>query len=158
MRVQLLILLVTGTALSACTPKKIPGTDIDDTEDTQAVLAVVRKYRAAVESRNAEGIYQLCDKSFNDDGGTAVPEDDLEYDTLKARLNERMGHITDLKLDLTVRRIEFDTDESFARVTYSYNVSFKMPGYSSRTQSENDIKQMMLKRVDKNEWKITSGI
>lgn len=96
--------------------------------------------------------------TFSDDGGTAVPEDDLEYETLKTKLSERMGHITELKLDITVRRIEFDTDESFARVTYSYNVSFKMPGYSSRTQSENDIKQMMLKRIDKNEWKITSGI
>lgn len=158
MRVQLLILLAAGTALSACSPKKIPGTDIDDTEDTQAVLAVVRKYRAAVEARNAEGIFQLCDKSFSDDGGTAVPEDDLEYDNLKAKLIERMAHVTDLKLDLTVRRIEFDTDEKFARVTYSYNVSFKMPGYSSRTQSENDIKQMLLKRIDGQEWKIASGI
>jgi hypothetical protein len=158
MRVQLLLLLVTGTALSACTPKKIPGTDIDDNEDTQAVLAVVRKYRAAVEARNAEGIFQLCDKSFSDDGGTAVPDDDLEYESLKASLNKRMEHVIDLKLDLTVRRIEFDTDDKFARVTYSYNVSFKMPGYSSRTQSENDIKQMMLKRIDGQEWKITSGI
>lgn len=158
MRVQLLLLLVTGTALSACTPKKIPGTDIDDNEDTQGVLAVVRKYRAAVEARNVEGIYQLCDKSFSDDGGTAVPDDDLEYDSLKASLTKRMEHVADLKLDLTVRRIEFDTDEKFARVTYSYNVSFKMPGYSSRTQSENDIKQMMLKRIDGQEWKITSGI
>jgi hypothetical protein len=33
-----------------------------------------------------------------------------------------------------------------------------MPDYSGRTQSENDIKQMLLKRVGEQEWKITSGI
>jgi hypothetical protein len=45
-----------------------------------------------------------------------------------------------------------------ARVTYSYQVSFSLPEYTSRTQSENDIKQMLLKRVGEDEWKIASGI
>lgn len=149
---------VFALALSACTPKKIPGTDIDDTTETQAVLEVVRKYRAAVEAKNVEGIYQLVDPSFRDDGGSAHPDDDLDYKSLKQRLVTRMSKISDMKLEVTVRRIEFDEEEKMARVTYSYQVSFKMPEYNSRTQSENDIKQMLLKRVGDNEWKIASGI
>ncbi len=158
MRTQLIPFAILALALSACAPKKIPGTDIDDTTETQAVLEVVRKYRTAVEARNTEGIYQLVDASFRDDGGSALPDDDLDYKSLKEKLVSRMSKITDMKLEVTVRRIEFDTDEKMARVTYSYQVSFKMPEYSSRTQSENDIKQMLLKRVGDNEWKIASGI
>ena len=58
---------------------------------------------------------------------------------------------------MTVKRIEFDDDQRLARVTYSYQLSFKMPDYTSRAVTETDIKQMTLKRVDKS-WKITSGI
>ncbi len=158
MRASPYLLVLFGLVFTACPPKKIPGTDIDDNDDTKAILAVIRKYRAAVEARNPDALHMLCDPSFTDDGGSALPDDDLDYDTLKTTLQRRLQHVTDVKLEVTVRRIEFDTDDKYARVTYSYQVSFKMPGYSSRTQSENDIKQMMLKRVADSEWKITSGI
>lgn len=158
MRTLLIPFAVLAVALSACAPKKIPGTDIDDTTETQAVLEVIRKYRTAVEAKNVEGIFQLVDPSFRDDGGSAHPDDDLDYKSLKQRLASRMAKVSDMKLEVTVRRIEFDTDEKMARVTYSYQVSFKMPEYNSRTQSENDIKQMLLKRSGENDWKIASGI
>jgi hypothetical protein len=145
-------------ALSACSPKKIPGTDLDDTSETRAVIDVMQKYRLAVEAKNPQAVLQLADPSFRDDGGSSSPDDDLDYASLPAKLAQRMAKVSELKLDVTVRRIEFDGDEKVARVTYSYQLSFKMPEYSSRTQSENDIKQMLLKRVGDSEWKITSGI
>lgn len=145
-------------ALTGCTPRKIPGTDLDDTSDTRAVIDVLQKYRLAVESRNPDALLKLTDESFRDDGGSSAPEDDLDYASLPGKLAARMSKVSELKLDVTVRRIEFDTDEKVARVTYSYQLSFKMPEYSGRTQSENDIKQMLLKRVGEQEWKITSGI
>jgi hypothetical protein len=151
--VTLLVLALTG-----CMPKKIPGTDLDDTSETRAVIDVMQKYRVAVEAKDTSAILKLTDESFRDDGGTSAPEDDLDYNSLPAKLNGRMAKVSDLKLDVTVRRIEFDPDEKVARVTYSYQLSFKLPDYSTRTQSENDIKQMLLKRVGDQQWKITSGI
>ena len=151
--VTLLVLALTG-----CMPKKIPGTDLDDTSETRAVIDVMQKYRVAVEAKDTSAILKLTDESFRDDGGTSAPEDDLDYGSLPAKLNGRMAKVSDLKLDVTVRRIEFDPDEKVARVTYSYQLSFKLPDYSTRTQSENDIKQMLLKRVGDQQWKITSGI
>ena len=145
-------------ALTGCMPKKIPGTDLDDTTDTRAVIDVMQKYRQAVEARNPQALIKLTDESFRDDGGSSAPDDDLDYASLSVKLAQRMAKVSDLKLDVTVRRIEFDSEEKVARVTYSYQLSFKMPDYSSRTQSENDIKQMLLKRVGEQEWKITSGI
>lgn len=158
MRLSLSLLAVLTLGLVGCAPKKIPGTELDDTTETRAIIDVIQKYRSAVESKNTDALLQLADKSFRDDGGSMNPDDDLDYATLPKKLAERMAKIADLKLDLTVRRIEFDSDQKNARVTYSYQLSFKMPEYSSRAQSESDIKQMLLKRVGEDEWKITSGI
>ena len=158
MRTLILPVAVLVFALTGCTPKKIPGTDLDDTSDTRAVIEVLQQYRVAVEAKNTAALLKLTDESFRDDGGSSAPEDDLDYASLPAKLAARMSKVSELKLDVTVRRIEFDSEEKVARVTYSYQLSFKMPDYSTRTQSENDIKQMLLKRVGDQEWKITSGI
>ena len=147
-----------GCALaSGCMFHKIPGTEIDDNSDTRAVLQVVDTYRRAVELKDASALVDLADESFRDDGGSATPDDDLDYGKLKTVLPSRLGKIQDVRLDVTVKRIEFDDDQRLARVTYSYQLSFKMPDYTSRAVTETDIKQMTLKRVDKS-WKITSGI
>ncbi|MFT3709541.1 MAG: DUF4440 domain-containing protein [Archangium sp.] len=151
----LLSLVVLG---SACAPRKIPGTDLDDTDDTRAVLDVLQKYRAAVEKKDTDTIVKLADESFRDDGGSANPDDDLDFASLGPKLSARLAKIANVKLDVTVRRIEFDDDSKVARVTYSYQISFNMPDYTQRTQSENDIKQMLLKRVGEQDWKIMSGI
>lgn len=119
---------------------------------------MLQKYRTAFEAKNTDALKKMCDESFRDDGGSSNPDDDLDYASLIPKMNARMQKVSDLKLDVTVRRIEFDTENKVARVTYSYQLSFKMPDYSSRTQSENDIKQMLLKRVGDQDWKITSGI
>ena len=158
MRMAISLVALLALALTGCAPRKIPGTDLDDTSDTRAVIDVLQKYRQAVEAKNTQALLQLTDESFRDDGGSSAPEDDLDYKSLPGKLAARMAKVSELKLDVTVKRIEFDTDEKVARVTYSYQLSFKMPDYSSRTQSENDIKQMLLKRVGDQEWKITSGI
>lgn len=155
---QVMTGLLFSLALSGCLHNKLAGTDIDDTSDTRAVLDVVNQYRAAMEHRNAQGIIDLADESFRDDGGSVNPDDDLDYKSLFTTLPARLQKIADVKLDLTVRRIEFDDDSKKARVTYSYQLTFKVPEYTSRTQTENDIKQMTLKRVGENAWKITSGI
>lgn len=150
---SLLALAVTG-----CAPRKIPGTELDDTSETRAVIDVLQKFRAAVEKKDADAIVKMADKSFRDDGGSSNPDDDLDYASLGPKLAARMAKMSNVKLDVTVRRIEFDDDTKMARVTYSYQVSFNLPEYTSRTQSENDIKQMLLKRVGEDEWKIASGI
>ncbi len=154
-----LIAVLAVLALSTgCAAKKIPGTEVDDTDDTRAILAVMDAYRHAYERRDAQGIYELADPTFKDDGGSADPGDDLEYSTLTTRLPEKFKHVDELKLEINVRKIEFEKDPVFARSTYNYTLSFKMPQHNNKTQSEGDIKQMHFKRVGDKQWKIVSGI
>jgi hypothetical protein len=141
--------------------RKIPGTEIDDTTDTRAILDVMTAYRAAVEQRNPQALIDLADPAFRDDGGSSNPDDDLDYATLYTSLANRFQRIEDVRLDMNVRKMEFDDESSGARVTYTYTISFKMPSLSGRTQTDTDIKQMYLKRsVDKEKarWRIISGI
>ena len=150
-------LLLAVVALSGCL-KKIPGTDIDDTTETRSILATVDAYRIGVEQRNAQAVIDLADESFRDNGGSSGPDDDLDYKTLFTVLPARFQKIDDVRLDLSVRRIEFDESAGNARVTYTYTMAFRMPSLSSKMQNETDIKQMTLKRVTDKQWKITSGL
>ncbi len=150
--------LVIAFSLIACTPKKIPGTDIDDTGETRLILDVMTKYRLALEARNSEELKKLADESFHDDGGSANPDDDLDYATMSSKLPQRLQRLDDVKLDISVRKVEFDEEQTNVKVTYTYSMSFRTPQYSAKTQTETDIKQMYLHRAGEKNWKITSGI
>lgn len=153
-------LLVVSVALVAvgCTPKKIPGTELDDTDDTRAILDVMEKYRTAIEKRDAQQIISLADESFKDDGGSANPDDDYDYHDLYTKLPETLKRIGDIRLELNVRKIELSEDLGSARATYTYTTSYLLPGLLSKKQSDTEIKQMIFKKVDKNVWKIVSGV
>jgi hypothetical protein len=155
------ILLTVGlVALSGCL-RKIPGTEIDDSADSRAILDVMTAYRAAVEQRNAQAVIDLADPAFRDDGGSSNPDDDLDYSTLYTSLTTRFQRIENVRLDMNVRRMEFDESSRGARVTYTYTLSFKMPTLSGRVQTDTDIKQMLLRRTEesgKGRWRIVSGI
>jgi len=157
MRFRSLATLALFLLLAACAPKRIPGTDIADTSDTRAILNIVERYRSAVEKRDSNGVLQLVSMTFKDDAGTATPEDDLDYQALQKKLPERFAKLEDIHLDLSIRKVSVNEDTGKASVIYYYNMSFKMPGLSSKTRSESEIKQMWLKR-EKGEWKITSGV
>jgi hypothetical protein len=153
------ILTVVATlALAGCAHQKIAGTEIDDTDDTRAILNVIETYRQAVEKRDAQTIVALAHESFRDDGGSANPDDDLTYQDLGSKLPVRMSRLDDIRLEVSVRKIEFDEEASIARATYTYTTSFKLPNLTPKAQSEGEIKQMTFKRADKKAWKITSGI
>lgn len=150
-------LAVVCAVASGCVPHKIPGTDLDDNDDTRAVLDVINTYRRAVEKHDVAALIALAHETFRDDGGSASPEDDLDYASLATTLPDRLKEFQELRLDVVVKRVEFEPGQNQARVTYTYQMTFKLPEYSSRAQSETEIKQMTLRRVDKG-WKITSGI
>lgn len=154
-----LVLFALGVLALGCTPKKIPGTDINDNDDTRAILNVIESYRLAVEKKDAPTIVMLADQTFRDDGGTTNPDDDLDYETLGAVLADRLQKFQDVKLEINVRKIEFDETGAHARAVYTWSSTFKLPGLSSKSQTEGEIKQMAFIRADKKApWKIVSGI
>ncbi|MBX7099555.1 MAG: DUF4440 domain-containing protein [Myxococcaceae bacterium] len=153
-----LVSLAAAALASACAPHKIAGTEIDDTDDTRAILDVMEKYRHAMEKKDAKTVVSLLDESFRDEGGTASPDDDLDYESAPTKLPALFASVEDIKMDMLVRKIDFNDDTKTATATFTYTESFKLPRYTSKPQSESDIKQMTLKRTGKDLWKIVSGI
>ena len=158
MFVRGLIVSAAAVAVVGCTPHKIPGTDLDDTDDTRAILDVMEKYRTALEKRDAQTIITLADESFKDDGGSANPDDDYNYHDLYTKLPETLKKLGDIRVEFSVRKIELSEDTQSARATYTYTQSYVMPGLASRKQADSEIKQMIFKKADNNTWKIVSGV
>ncbi|NOK19225.1 nuclear transport factor 2 family protein [Corallococcus carmarthensis] len=142
--------------LAACAPKRIPGTELEDTGETRDILAVMERYRAALEARDAKAIQALVSPKFRDDGGTEDTADDLTAANLGPHLQALFQKLQNPKVDFNVRRVEFREDD-VALAIYYWNASWRMPGLNARPQQDSELEQMVFQKVD-GEWKILSGI
>jgi ketosteroid isomerase-like protein len=140
---------------AACASRRIPGTEIADTDDTRAVLAIMERYRTALEARDAKAIQSLVSKDFKEDAGTESPDDDLTYANLPERMANLFQKVNNPKVDISVRRV--NVQEDTATAIYYWNASWRMPSLTGRPQSDSELEQMVLKKVD-GEWRIVSGI
>ena len=145
-----LILLAT-----ACGSRRIPGTEIADTDDSRAILAIMERYRTALEAKDAKAIQSLVAEDFNENGGTESPDDDLTYANLPEHMNALFQKLDRPKVEISVRRV--DVQEDSATAIYYWNASWRMPSLTARPQSDSELEQMVLKKT-KGEWKIVSGI
>jgi hypothetical protein len=152
---SLLAVLVAGT-LAACGPKRIDGTDIADTGDTRAVLAVIDAYRKGAEKRDAPAVLALVSQSYFDDAGTADPADDLDYGQLVKALPEDYQKLSAVKLTIKVRQITVEGDKAVAEMLYDGHYRIATPRGDVAKQAS-DVQQMLLQR-EGNTWKIVSGL
>jgi uncharacterized protein (TIGR02246 family) len=141
---------------SACASRRIPGTDIPDNSDTRAIIAVMERYRSALEARDAKAIQSLVAKSFREDGGTDTLEDDLTYDNLPQHLAHLFERLESPRVELNIRRVEL-RENDMATAIYYWNANWRMPGLNTRPQSDSELEQMILRKED-GQWKIVSGI
>ena len=140
-------------AASACAPRLIPGTDIEDTDDNQRILSVVDQYRRSAETRNVEAMSHLVSTGFYDDSGTPDANDDLDAAQLRAKLGkEWASRIKTVRLELQVKKIFVEGDT--ARVRYFYTLRYQI---GESWKQELDTKEMLLRR-EGGEWKIMSGV
>jgi ketosteroid isomerase-like protein len=139
----------------ACSSKRIPGTELEDTDDTRAILAVMERYRTALEAKDAKAIQGLVSQDFREDAGTESPDDDLTYANLDEHLANLFQALDNPKVELSVRRVTVQ-DEA-ATAIYYWNASWKMPSLTTRGQNDSELEQMLFQKVD-GQWKILSGI
>jgi len=148
--------LVVAALVTGCASRKIPGTDIPDTDDTRAVIALVDTYRQALERLDADAILALLSDSFHDTGGTGTAEDDLYYRDMRQVLPTRLSQLENLRATFNIRTVDV-LDRETATVVYHYDAQYDLPKLKSRPVRQADLMKMQLKKVG-GTWKIASGI
>ena len=151
MRRALLSLIVVAAA-AACGPHRIPGTDLEDTGDTRAIIDTITRYNSALEARDANAIIALVDPQFHDNAGTLTPEDDIDIERLRTVLPQRLAKLQDVAVRIEIKTIDIKGDQ--AQAVYTWVSQFKLNG---KPMTESDIKKMDLRRGPDG-WKILSGI
>ena len=143
-------------ALAACSPKRIPGTDIPDTADTRAIAGVIEKYREAVEQRDAAAVLALVSPKYFDDAGTPDPSDDLDYAGLARALPADLTRVSGVRVELRVTSIAVDGDKAQAYLRYDarYRINTRV---GEVAKAQNDQSRIQLAR-EKGGWKILSGL
>ena len=149
MRGALLLLVV---AAAGCGAHHIPGTDLEDTGDTRAIIDTISKYNSALEARDVNGILALVDPEFRDNAGTLTPDDDIDIQRLQTILPQRLAKLQDVAVRIEIKTIDVKGDR--AQAVYTWVSQFKLGG---KSMTESDIKRMELHRTAGG-WKILSGI
>ena len=147
-----LLALIALAAVVGCGPHRIPGTDLEDTGDTRAIIDTISKYNAALEARDANAILALVDPEFRDNAGTLDPTDDIDIERLRTVLPQRLAKLQDVAVRIEIKTIDVKGDH--AQAVYTWVSQFKLNG---KARTESDIKRMELRRRADG-WKILSGI
>jgi hypothetical protein len=144
-------------AAVGCSPRRIPGTDIESTADSRAVYDVVLGYRQAMEKRDAAAVLALVAPTYFDTAGTPDPADDLDRARLEAELAKDLARAEVVKVDFTIRKIEVAGDEATAELFYDSYYRVQTPGGVAVPRRDSDVHRMKLQKIE-GAWKIVSGL
>jgi hypothetical protein len=151
-----LLALALLAATAACSARRIPGSEIRDTDENRDVLAVIGEYGQSMERRDAAAVLALVAPDYFDGAGTPDPADDLDRAKLEQTLPQDLSSLEALRLELSVRRLDVKGDDASAEVFFDGYYRVKTPA-GAIPRRESDLHRLVLKRVGP-DWKIVSGL
>ncbi len=140
----------------ACTPRLLPGTQIEETRQTRPIYDVVKGYAEAMQKKDAAAVLALVAPDYFDTAGTPGPEDDIDRAALEKALAADLARVDSLKLDLGIKKITVKDDEASAEIYYDGYFRVVTPG-GPVPKRESDLHRMTFKRIG-GAWKIASGL
>jgi len=151
------VTLLLGLAGTACGPRYVTGTQVEYSDEREAVAAVVERYRVALEQRDADTIRKLTSKSYYENGSTTDdPNDDYDASGLEKVLGALKANVKTVRYAIEMTSIE--VAETLASVDYEYNAEFMYTvGEQDRWGTTNDKNRLTL-RLEDGHWRISSGM
>jgi hypothetical protein len=151
------LLVLSATALSACSRTYIPNTSVEDTSENRKVVLLCEEYRHAVQDKNIGKLLALASPQYHDDGGNTRGEDDIDYDGLKQYLAGQFMKTSDIRYEIKYRRVTFK-ENNHVEVEYSYSASYRLPGLKQEewrhTVADNQLELV----PDGDSYKIIQGM
>jgi ketosteroid isomerase-like protein len=148
-------LALAALALSACA-RNIPDTDIRDTADNRAIVAVVDEYRKAFERRDPAAVLALVSPSYYDDFRSNDPGDAVDFERLQKALPDAFQRLAGLRLEIGVRKIDARGDVATVDLFYDTRYRITTPR-GEVAKRDSDVNRMTLKR-ESGGWRIASGL
>ena len=141
-------------SMSACGPKMIPGTEIEDNADTRAVFKTIEAYRKALEDRDAEALLRLASPNYFEKNGNNNSRDNYDYEGLVAFLrSERFSKVTKVRLVMVYKDLQFNADKTEAEVQYHYVLNFRKPPESFKQEiTREGGKDVVEDNFDEERW------
>ena len=147
--------VLAALSLAACA-KNIPDTEIRDTPDNRAIIAVVDAYRKAFDTRNVDAVMALVSPAYYDDAGSADASDDIDYKALPGVLRDTFSRITQVRVEFGITDIIVNGDRGQADLFYDAKYRITTPRHEI-PKRDTDIQRILLKK-DATGWKIISGL
>lgn len=144
------------SALAACGPRRIPGTDIHDTADTREIMAAIDAYRGAAERRDARAVLALVSSTYFDDAGTPEPGDDVDHGQLERRLADDYARLAAVRLRITVRSVDVQGEKAFAVVSYDEHYRIATAGGEVPKHASDDHRMELVR--EGGAWRFASGL
>lgn len=140
-----------------CSHEVIPNTDVADTPENREVVDFVEDYREAVAARDVERLISLASVNYYDDMGTPAGDDDVDFDSLSARLQNAFGEkLTSVHYDIRYREVIFLPTKVLVDFTYIGRFQVETPD-GPRWERRLSDNRMILARED-SEYRIVSGM
>jgi hypothetical protein len=145
-------------AATACKTPNLPGTEIPDNDDTRAVAAVLDRYRAALELRDAGAVLALASPGYLDPSGTPEPRDDMDWAALSVQLPRDLAGLENVQVGFTLRRIDVEGDRAIAEVFFEQFYRVQTPA-GAMPRRDADLHRFVLARAGKGQpWLFLSGL
>ncbi len=150
------VVLAAAVAASACSAKRIPGTEIRDTKDNRAVYDVVDEYVRAMNKRDPNAVLALVSPDYFDDAGTPDPADDLDREHLEKALVQDLARVENERLAVTMRKIDVTDGTAYAEIFFDNYYRVQTPA-GAVPRRDTDVHRIRLKKID-GQWKIYAGL
>jgi hypothetical protein len=156
MMVRLMTMVV--VLVSACTPKLIANSNLEDTEENRQVLTLVAKYQAAVIGRSMDALLPLVAADYFEDLGNLDAKDDYNRDGLQQRLTAHFARMKDIDMQIFVQKIDRTNPEKVA-VDYRYNsrTLVTLPA-GDKWVTSTDVNRLWLRPVGEGDYRIVAGL
>ena len=152
-----LILAVFSFVLAGCAATIIPNTDVEDTRENRDVIEFCEQYRHAMEERDIPALLALASPSYYDDNGTLAGTDDVDFDGLRAKLDDWQDKVLAVRYEIRYRKITFRNNKIFVELTYTGSFRVK-EGERDRWSRRLADHRIVIMRDTNQKFKIVSGM
>ena len=141
---------------AGCTPTMLPDSSVENTAENREIADVVEAYRKALETRDSANVLKLVSAEYFEDGGTADPTDDYNFNGLKQHLEDDMAKVQAMRVSVKLLRVDVDGNRAFADYRFQTRA---LVGFPSGDQwvTRTDDNRLSFHR-EGTRWMIVAGL